>query len=98
MNKQLTLAIATGILLIAFCSCGHKVADKAIIKAKPGLVIGNPIGYYNDSTLLFPVGCDYKLPMTTWWQNTLLLEPVRYLATEELLPLTLLIRLRPMDA
>src|SRR5689334_5314988 len=42
--------------VLVFASCTTRVNPP---KEKSGLVIGDPISYYDDSTLLFPVGCNY---------------------------------------
>ena len=42
-----------------FSACKTNTPKPVAPKLKAGLVLGNPINYYDDSTLLFPVGCDY---------------------------------------
>jgi hypothetical protein len=61
MQNLLTPKAATLLLIaVSLNACVSKKPLDVKAAVNPGLVIGNPINYYDDSTLLFPVGCDYK--------------------------------------
>lgn len=57
LNQYLPLLFVC--LYLAACQPRTPLPAVKKTKSPSGLIIGNPISYYNDSTLLFPVGCDY---------------------------------------